>query len=221
MMKTYKRKFELSDERAVNEIARMINCIVAKKRDTLPKNLDREDITQELWTNVLSVMQARAQASGDIDTYNPLQDMNLYAQVCYCRIIDMIRYSVNRPYIQADLSSFDRKIEKSNCESSNSYELLWGPRYESPDEYAIINDIIEMFPEGSKERKLIDMIASVNKVRENPDYIGPETCAVDRYYSEQLGYASSSSSGYTRLRTKVRNAVKDYYDGKVITITIK
>ena len=164
----------------VERINELIWKIVWKKKKAGKFVDDVEDAHAECWVAVMEAIQRKGEV-----------DYNYLASTCFNRLVDMVRKSVKNQFSTMDVSMFERIADsesRSNGTAKNSdsdydtYEILTS-RQERVEEHAELMGILDLF-EG-----------------EVPDR------AIDNWVAKILGYASSKSGGYAKLRDRVRNVI--------------
>ena len=189
----------ITEEQTTN-LMNMIGKLVTRKSHTFVD--DPEDVKMELLLNALKIIKK----SGKVD-YN-----YIYKASCY-KLVDMIRSSVRRDHISIDISSFERYDDDDASPESKVEDFVTSINfdgYDDPIENIELNEILNLFPEGSQERMVVDAhfkLAGLIKGEADLD----DVRKIDKYIAiDILGYASSSSMGYVRVRSNVRNAIAKY-----------
>ena len=184
------------------ELDGMIRRIVYSKKNTFVS--DPEDVVGELWVKCLEI----------INKQNKI-DYNYLASACFYGIVDIVRKSVKEDHIPYDISGFDRCIsvdqlhQTSGDSETNAYTYasVNPNRFEEAQDKIEVEEILNLFSEKGEEKEKIYVetwmqilgIKEIENVDDLPDK------AYDRYIAvEKLGYASSGSSGYGRLKKRVR-----------------
>lgn len=192
----------LSDLQAV-EVNNLLNAIAYKRKHWF-KNLSQEDIVSELWIHVLEAIDKYG-----LENINNLQ--SFVSNLCKFRLVDMVRQNVKHDDIPVNPSMYDRCVDvDDNSENSNSTMNQFNHSIDTCQEIEDIEDMLSirsLFPEGSKEREFIEIWIKYSGAE--PDEVIPES-ALNYYAAEKLGYANASSSGYKRLRGKVRAVLEEY-----------
>lgn len=186
-----------SEERfeVVNDI---ITGISRRKADKFFNRLTSEDIAQELWIVIIEKEKSLGKEL----------DLDLIAKICYDEINGMIRKSLRQ--------------KRANKMTDASYEELEEMGYEFPIDgrsndpadcnSLIIRDIINLFEVGSKERYYLEYWATSVDIL-NAGITGDgkyQDGFTEKDLADKLGYASSRSGGFIRLRNKVRESVNNY-----------
>jgi hypothetical protein len=197
------KNYPLTDEE-VTAIDNMLTGIAFKKKDLL-KNYSVDDIVSELWVKTLEVINQHGRA-----------DMDLIASSCYKKIVDLVRLNIRHYSMPIDIKRLDyagneEEVLASGGDSENTIEFITRTPFEDPEtsKDILIQDILGFFEKNSKEYKFCEIFLKISGVIESADV--PDSSAFDKYAAAQLGYASSSSSGYTRLRNKVRKVLEENY----------
>lgn len=120
---------------------------VAKKYAS--KWVSREDLEQALWIKVLEVVKG----CGGIENTNK----NLISRCCFNLAVDFYRKSRKDYETNGSL-----EVELERPEGQLEYDegkLLSNSRFanESQQVYMLVKEVIELFPEDSKERKYVEM----------------------------------------------------------------
>lgn len=175
----------------VKEINSIIRGIAYKKEYTYP-TISREDVEMELWINTLELINK----TGSVD-------YPLIATMCYRRIVDMIRKEANRSHFSYE-SIFETKdnSEESSINYSNRFD----------DEYSdlILEDILSMFDESSKEYKFVEIMIEFSRAKETNKF-NVNAKFNETTVAKLLGFSNSSSSGYKRVRGNVRWVIREKY----------
>lgn len=189
------------DEKTTKELDAMIKRIAYSRKDTYM--MDPEDVVTECWIKCLEVIDQTKRV-----------DYGLLSIVCFRHIVNMIRESIKKQHMPTDIRMFDRCVTQEQKQSMSAdsnefttYDYCSIQRQKSVGEDLEVKEILEMFDSETeqKERKFVETWMEVLGIKEseNPEKL-PEK-AYDRYIAvDVLGYSSSSSCGYARLRLKVR-----------------
>lgn len=191
----------MTNEQVSNLIA-MIGKLVNKKSHTFVA--DPDDVKSELLINALQIIEKKGKV-----------DFNyIYKASCY-KLVDMIRKSVRQDHISIDVSSFERFDDsdatpdgESRIESFILQSQFDG--YDDPAENVELQEILNLFPKNSQEYAVVEAHYKLAGLIEGEATLD-EVKKIDKYIAiEILGYKSSSSMGYTRVRRNVREAIYKY-----------
>ena len=208
------KNVNLSNEE-VQAIDTMIRKIVYKKKGCgkLPLQMDVDDMISELWIRAMEIIQDKGSVQ-----------MGIIALGCYYRIVDITRSYARQPYFPIDPARFSYLLGEDDATDTNAsgrgdsgtlvFVDTMTSKIEQPGESLPLDDILGLFEEGTKEYRYVKLMINACGARVTDPNDTPETSALEGYVSKRLGYASVSSSGYTRLRTRVRNTIKEKYLAK-------
>lgn len=202
MMNTTKSA-KLNDE-VVKELDSMIRRIVYSKKNTIM--MDPEEVISELWIKCLEIINKK----GEID-YNYL------ASACFHGIVDLVRKNVKDDHLPYDNHQFDRCVSieqyySSSNDVSETQVYVYAStvnhkRFQQAEEKLEVEDILKLFDgeDEEKERTFIETWMQILGIEEIEDESVLPESAFDRFIAvEKLGYASSGSCGYGRLKKRVR-----------------
>lgn len=169
---------------------------------------DAEELAQELWEHVLT---------REYELGHEL-DLNLIAKMCYDKIVDIQRFDARRNAV-----SFDQLFERFHTDyqhdhRDNEYNEdardLRPGTFTQPDsiQRIMIEDMINMFPKGSKERLFLEYWSTASGykdfgIRGDGKY---EDGYTESDLAHKLGYSGTSSGGYKAFRKKMRVYVIDF-----------
>lgn len=202
----------LWSEERVNTVNDIITGI-ARRSAYKFKTKDVDELVQELWIKVLEEENKK----------NNELDLNLIAKMCYNKIVDIIRHDCVRNSVSFDelFGMEDGSSEeeyKVSCRAGGTGNLDKEEFYTRPAEDQVdrlyVKSLLELFPEGSKERIFLEFWATKSNVK---DYKVQGTGIKEDGFTEgslakSLGYAGSYSSGYTNFRKKMKNYILIYFD---------
>jgi hypothetical protein len=194
-------------ENESSELDQMIRRIAFKKKNTIM--MDPEDVISELWINSLMVIEKKRYADPEWKL-----DYNYVAAACFKKIVDLVRQNIRKSSVPIDVSLLDREDNSEKAEAdSHVYDLVGSQHIDSVEESAEVRDMLSLFEENSKEYKLVKSWMEILGITEANDLSKLPESAFDGYIATVvLGYAGSKSSGYAKIRQKVRNTlVKNGY----------
>ena len=165
------------------------------------KSKSADDLAQDLWVTVLT---KERNLGADLD-------LDLIARICYDAVTDMVRYELRGKRSCGIDASFER-LEEQDTEM----EYLQSRMYPDPADCTgmILRDLINSLPKDSKERKFIEYFGNGAGFLDT-GIVGDGVQKggyTEKDLALKLGYASSCSSGFTKLRYKVRKLIKEYID---------
>lgn len=178
--------------------------------------VSREDLEQELWIVVLE----KIRDFGGADKVDP----RFIARCCYNKAVDFYRYSRRRK------DSTARLIEEMGEDDNDSVEENI-PRSTFEDGYdrVVIKEIIDLFPQGSRERKYVVtklyMYGEISESDGLPDKL--EMPEGDNEYDilKLLGYNSRYPASWGKLKYQIRDTIYRYLgilpDGEVDEASVK
>ena len=107
--------------------------------------VSQEDLEQELWIVVLE----KIRDFGGADKVDP----DLIARCCFNKAVDFYRYNRRR------YDSFARYVEESDDSDSvveeKGADRLHYSRFKNAEQNALLHEVIDLFPAGSRERKYV------------------------------------------------------------------
>lgn len=135
-----------NDEKLLEKYSRIVKG-VAKKYAS--KWVSREDLEQVLWIKVLEVVKD----CGGLENTN----QSLISRCCFNKAVDFYRKSRKDYETNGSL-----EVELERPEGQLEYDegkLLANSRFtnESQQVYMLVKEVVNLFPEGSKERKYVEM----------------------------------------------------------------
>lgn len=194
-------KFRLTDKQAL-EIDNLLRKIALKKYHqyrTLDARLDIEDIVQELWINALEICNRKQSV-----------EIDLIADASYRKIVDIIRREIRRPYILIDESSLDYDREDDCSRRGFKSKEPLHSKIGGATELSEIHEILNLFEEGSRERKMVELFLEMFTSLEefdNKDSFKDEDKSswnYETWIAHQLGLAGSYSSAYNKCKNRVQ-----------------
>lgn len=212
-----KKQVVISEE-DFNKINAMLKGVSYKYKDW--GGLSFDDIYQECWLKTMEMIQ----------DWGTIPDLNLICRSCYNRIFDLGRYQARRvDQLPTDPGSFDwgedsltdNDSDKASSASNKLQDAILngsseklGSDFESN---LIMEEIENLFPEGSKEREFIRELEVYDGLREEfgadiYNKLFNRNMTKENEIARNLGYANISSSGYKSLRWRVRCTVAKFLD---------
>lgn len=199
----------LSDEE-VKALDTMIRKLVYKKKGAgkIPFQMSVEDVVSEMWITAMEVINKKGSV-----------EMNLIAIACLCRLVDLTRAYVRRPCVAIDPSRFSYLLGEEDSiehkvDGSRAVGELLTSKLEQPGENLPLDDILNLFEKDSKEYKFVKLMIGASGARVESPEDAPDSCAVDGFVAMKMGYASVSSNGYKRVRSRVRETIREHYLSK-------
>lgn len=170
---------------------------IAKRSAYKFKTKSVEDISQDLWVKILEKE----------DKYDKELDLDLIAKICYDEIVSMQRYEMRRNHI-----SLESLNEEGDDENINP---CWSSHYDTPEihcDKSVLRDLFKIFPKDSREYIFLEYWANAS------GYFDSGIKGLGTYnegftekdLAKRLGFASSTSGGYTKFRRKIRVFVHEY-----------
>lgn len=195
---------QLLTKEVTEELDKMIRRIAYSKKNTIM--METEDVVAELWIKCLEIINKK----GEID-YNYL------ASACFHGIVDLVRKSVKEEHLTYNNSEFDRCVSidqyySFSGEASETHVYVYAStvnhkRFQEAEERMEVEEILSLFDEENeiKERIFIETWMKILGIKETEDVSDLPEKAYDKYIAvDLLGYASSGSCGYGRLKKRVR-----------------
>ena len=150
--------------------------------------VDREDLEQELWIVVLE----KIRDFGGADKVDP----RFIARCCYNKAVDFYRYSRRRKDSSARLIEEMGENEDNDAESNIPYST-----FETGYDRVILREIIDLFPQGSRQRKYVVtklyMYGEISEADGLPDKLEMPK------FSVQVFATQSNVSLYTKKLQKI------------------
>lgn len=185
-----------------NELINNYQKIISKSiwsyiRETNNTNLDVEDLTQELWMKLLEYNKK----------YGKMPDYALAKQICHNALVDITRKGMHRNHLSMEL---DSEGDRASWEQDYNQDVV-------PD--SELNSLVDMFPEGSKERLYIDFYLAKSGVKDTgvvPEMSRTEDGYTDNNLAKMLGFSGSSDKKWRKFRDKMKEIITDYYGQKYV-----
>lgn len=190
--------------RSEERVHSMNDVITGIARRSIYKFRDKtvEELSQELWIKVLEKERA---IGYDLD-------LDLIARVCYDYVVDLQRYGARRNHL-----SLDELIENSGDEDSGLNGFF--SHFDDPDniDRILINDLINIFPEGSQERIFLIYHCTSSGYKDFGVEGNGKRC--DGYtesdLAHKLGYTGTGNRGFKNFKKKMRELVKEYLNDNI------
>ena len=155
--------------------------------------LDLDDVHSELWVSAMTL-------------YNKYESVNssLLLKAFHAKVVDLIR-KYNKKQFKDDYIIDNHYATDSDDDSWMTYT----PRVEYDFDHNLeVEDMINLFPEGSKERDYVlialNIVGERNDWNLKKDYKKVTQGAI----AYELGYASGCSNGFRRVRNNVQEAFR-------------
>ena len=206
LIESAKKKSEEDEkERKMKAFTNIIKGIARKYES---KWVDREDLEQDLWVRILTLISD----CGGIENV----DENLVARIAFNKAVDIYRYCRRR---------YDSKAEFIEG-SSSEYDDAPGPDYfdrikqtfSKDSDVMMFKEVINLFPMGSKERKYVVM-RLVNSGVLDIEYLDAQDILenleipekdIEEYYIRCLGYKSHAPGSWIVKKRNIRAEILKY-----------
>lgn len=185
---------------------------VAKKYQS--KWVSREDLEQELWIKVLTMIE---DCGGDESNL----DENLVAKACFRKAIDYYRYCRRRYEANVALFTEDDKTELEGDLEYDPSKLLKTHGIIDQGTYTMVNEVLGLFEEGTKEYRYIvaklyshglldeEVYGRSFELPEKPK--APRNVDDEIDYCAMLGYNSKKISGsWINKKRQMRVVIEEY-----------
>ena len=194
---------ELLTEEVVNRLDGMLRKLATKKISEGHIIMDLEDVVSELWINALKIIEKHETV-----------DFNYIAQASFYKMVDITRMNIRHEATPYDNDTMDRILpeelrnSKFNSDNSNDTYVFSTAKSERADERMELFDILNLFEKDSKEYKLVETWMRILGIIDDGNHEELPARTFDGYIAiEVLGYAGSKSSGYARVRNRVRETL--------------
>lgn len=196
---------ELLSEETVNALDTMLRKLASKKINNGHLRMDFEDTVSELWINALKIIEKTGKV-----------DFNYIASASFYKMVDMTRHNIRTEATPYDNETLNRVLPEDlrnaqlHTDRKSDTYVFATCKPERADERLELFDILNLFEKDSKEYKLVETWMKILGIIDEGNYEELPTRAFDGYIAvEVLGYAGSKSSGYSKLRQKVRNILTE------------
>lgn len=178
--------------------------------------VDREDLEQELWIVVLE----KIRDFGGADKVDP----RFIARCCYNKAVDFYRYSRRRKDSSARLIEEMGENEEKDSESNVPYST-----FETGYDRVILREIIDLFPQGSRQRKYVVtklyMYGEISEADGLPDKLEMPEGETESDVLKLLGYKSRYPASWGKMKYQIRDKIYRYLgilpDGEVDEASVK
>jgi DNA-directed RNA polymerase specialized sigma24 family protein len=176
---------------------------VAKKYAS--KYVDREDLEQELWVTTLELIQSKG---GDENL-----DGDLVARSCLNKAVDFYRYGRRRVDTSRKMLE-DWEMDDEEHSSKEDSQILYS-NFQTGFDASLIRDVIELFPEGSRERKYVVtklyMYGDIDTSENLPDELEIPEKDTEVSVLHMLGYTGKTiSPSWIKTKKQILRKVYDY-----------
>lgn len=184
-------------EEEFNSLDSMLRGIAGKYNGWY--GLKYEDLYQECWLKASEVINSSEELN-----------LDLICRCCYNRVMDIVRYTTRR-LNQIPMDPGD----ESNRPLYGNSAKLWNNSKTNFDINLILEEIENLFDEGSREREYIHELEVYfgvkDATKEAINSLFDFSSSRDNEIAWNLGYANSSSNGYRGLKWRVRCAVEEHF----------
>lgn len=193
------------------KVAEIVNGVARKYGRAYGLNV--EDLAQDLWVKLLEC--------GLLDTPNP--NFDLIAKTCFNRAVDIYRFERRR---------YDRKgtYESEEAVAFSASEVTSGAfsrnraSYRQPEKYIELVEMIELFEQGSRERKFVvakayyEGVISMREALEFEPSLTREALESlgdkEDTFAWILGLSACGSGSYRSLKRKIKARLQEYVLGR-------
>lgn len=187
-------------ESKMDQFGRIISGVARKYASIY---VDREDLEQELWLTTLQLIE---RCGGEEYT-----DANLVARNCYNRAVDFYRKSRRRKdSTRRMLEDWEMYDEETGEGIVDDGIFSAASCFDTGYDTVMIKEVIDLFPEGSKERKyIVTKLYMYGEIDENsglPDKLEIPEGSTEADVLHTLGYTGKTASGSW---LKLKNAMKE------------
>lgn len=178
--------------------------------------VDREDLEQELWIVVLE----KIRDFGGADKVDP----RFIARCCYNKAVDFYRYHRRRKDSSARLIEEMGEDDDNGSENTMPYST-----FETGYDRVIIREIVDLFPQGSRERKyVVTKLYMYGEISEDdglPDKLEMPEGETESDVLKLLGYKSRYPASWGKMKYQIRDTIYRYLgilpDGEVDEASVK
>lgn len=181
------------DDKMVNDYQKIINNSVwSYIRRIDNDNLDAEELEQELWMNLLEYREKNGK----------MPDYALAKTMCQRLLVDLTRKGVRRNHLSYD---FDDEGDRAEWEQDFKNDI---------QSDAELNDFIDMFPKGSKERMFFDFYLAKSGAKDTgviPELTRSEDGYTDSNLAKMLGFKGTGDRGWKKFKNNMKVIVINYF----------
>lgn len=180
------------DQKMIDDYGKIINKTVYDYIDAHGlKTASADDMVQDCW---MKLMEYNAENG-------KMPDFALAKKMCHGAIVDYVRYEMRRNHYSTDVDEEgDRAVW-----SADSYDL------ETDVE---LDALLDMFPEGSKERTYIEFYlekAGARMTGATPPSSRNDDGYTDSNLAKMLGFKGTADRQWKTFRNRMREIIADYY----------
>lgn len=182
---------------------------VARKYAVENFGVEREDLQQDLWVKVLELIDSK----GGVENL----DEALVAKCCWNLAVDKYRYHRRRRDSKAEYLEGTEDDSDSNkgTGSESDGKLASGSHFQSPTDAIFIKEAIDLFPEGSRERKYIVTKLYISGEIDPDTYDKKEELVLPEDDTEEailklLGYNSHFPASWGKKKNEMRRKIYRY-----------
>lgn len=167
--------------------------------------MEYDDLEQELWIKALEII-----------AYHGEVNYRLIAKSLYNRAIDLVRKKRHKQLNEHHLNV--NMLEVIDDDPAHGKVNYLNTKTDMCDySTSVVNEVIELFDEGTKDRQYVTMVAEFNGALSGEDYLDEvkekfSDFRPEKEYALALGFKDDTSTGYRSLRHKVREVVKWYLE---------
>lgn len=188
----------------IDQVYRILYGVVRRKHPTFKYYAgapDIEDVVNDIWLKVIEECNRVMRC-----------DMNLVARKAYTYCVDVVRTLHRRNH--ESLDSMELEVMQDRTSGVEDLKHLHSNTVSQFD-YAVIEEIRELFPEGSRERIYINAIIDIEAL---PTEIDPEdlkhlnsigsskrnTYPLESFLAQKCGYKYTGNSGYRLMKERIK-----------------
>lgn len=214
MEESAKKQEEFTGEVGFNQLDKFKKIVkgVAKKYSS--KWVDQDDLEQELWIKVLSLLE-------DVDGDETKLDESLVAKVCFRRAVDYYRYCRRRYEANIELVTDEDRTSLEGDMDYDPTKLLKTHGLIDQGTYTLVKEVLDLFEEGTKEHKYIvaklyshglldeEVFGKSFELPEAPK--APKNVDDEIDYCAMLGYNNKKISGsWINKKRQMREVIGKY-----------
>lgn len=182
---------------------------IARRNAYKFKTLSAEELAQELWVKIL---EKEEKVGHDLD-------LDLIARICYDTIVDIQRYNMRRNTLSLDdiLHRPSGEEVESKCKD-NEYDInkIFGTKTEDPSNLnrILIEDLLEVFPEGSKEKFFLEYYCTATGYKDFGIEGRGKNCEgyTESDLAKQLGFPGTGSYAFKHFRREMREFIREFLE---------